>query len=182
MAGQRRIDRILAEDYLDDLEGRATDEIRRLRDECEEEESGISYARRILQGRLDIVRAEVVRRRDAGSETAASVLDGLPAILGDDHLGDGGPAPRVTRFLVPPSVQHHRRAVDQIADDTVLSALRDRTDHELADLVELLAGKERELSRVRRLLLDRIDALQSDLTRRYRTGTANVSELLAKRG
>jgi hypothetical protein len=179
MAGQRRIDRIQAEDYLSDLEERSTDEIRRMRDECEEEESGISYARRVLQGKLDIVRAEAVRRRDAGSETAASVLEGLPGILSDDGP-TGRPAPRVTRFLVPPGVQHHRRTVDQLADDTVLAKLRERPDDELAALVARMAQKERELSALRRLLLDRIDALQAELTRRYKSGAANVSELLAR--
>ncbi|MBW3619854.1 MAG: aerial mycelium formation protein [Actinobacteria bacterium] len=180
MAGQRRIDHIQAEGYLADLELRDTDEIRRMRDECEEEESGISYARRVLQGKLDIVRAEVVRRRDAGSVTAASVLEGLPGILGGDDVGSGRPATRVTRFLVPPSVQHHRRTVDQLADDTVLAKLRDRSDEELAELVERMAEKERELSSLRRLLLDRIDALQAELTRRYKSGAANVSELLTR--
>lgn len=180
VAGQRRIDRILAEDYLDGIEAVATDEIRRMRDECEEEESGISYARRILQGKLDIARAEAVRRRDAGSEAAASVLESLPSILGDDGPSSGAPAPRVTRFLVPPAVQHHRRAVDQIADDSVLARVRDGSDEELAELVAQLGDKERELSRVRRSLLDRIDALQSELTRRYKTGSASVSELLSR--
>lgn len=180
MAGQRRIDQIQAEDYLADLELRSTDDVRRMRDESEEEESGISYARRVLQGKLDIVRAEAVRRRDAGSTTAASLLEGLPSILGGDESGSGTPAVRVTRFLVPPAVQHHRRTVDQLADDTILAKLRERSDEELAALVTRLAEKERELSALRRLLLDRIDALQAELTRRYKSGAANVSELLAR--
>ncbi|MBW3658093.1 MAG: aerial mycelium formation protein [Actinobacteria bacterium] len=180
MAGQRRIDNITAEGYLADLELRSTDEIRRMRDECEEEESGISYARRVLQGKLDIVRAEAIRRRDAGSATAASVLDGLPGILGGDETGAGVPATRVTRFLVPPAVQHHRRGVDQLADDAILAKLRDRSDEDLAALAERMATKERELSSLRRLLLDRVDALQAELTRRYKTGAASVSELLTR--
>jgi hypothetical protein len=178
VTGQGRIDRILTEGYLEGIDERSTDDIRRMRDECEEEESGISYARRVLQGKLDIARAEAVRRRDAGSETAASVLDGLPAILGDRHTRPAAPGARATRFLVPPSVQHHRRTVDEIADDTVLARLRDRSDDELAELIETLAGKERQLSRTRRELLDRIDAIQADLIRRYKAGSANVSELL----
>jgi hypothetical protein len=180
VAGQRRIDRILADEYLDALGEHPTVEIRRMRDECEEEESGISYARRVLQGKLDILRAEALQRRDAGSEVAASVLEQLPGILGGEGGGSGSPAARVTRFLVPPSVQHHRRAVDQIADDMVLATLRQRSDEELAELVQSIADKERELSRVRRQLLDRIDALQEELTRRYKSGAANVSELLAR--
>lgn len=181
MAGQRRIDRVLAEDYLEGISEASTAEIRRMRDECEEEESGISFARRVLQGKLDIVRAEAVRRRDAGSATAASVLESLPGILGDGGV-TGGPAPRATRFLVPPSVQHHRRAVDQIADEGALASVRDKSDEELAELVAQLSEKESQLSTTRRVLLDRIDALQDELTQRYKSGTANVSELLTPNG
>lgn len=180
MAGQRRIDRVLADDYLAGIEDRPTAEIRRMRDECEEEESGISFARRVLQGKLDIVRAEALRRREAGSETAASVLESLPSILSEANQ-QSGPAARATRFLVPPSVQHHRRAVDQIADEGALARVRDRDDEELSDLVTQLSQKESELSTTRRQLLDRIDALQAELTRRYKSGTADVSELLAPR-
>jgi hypothetical protein len=60
--GQDRLDVILADSYLEDLEDVDTQEIRRRRAECEEEEQGISYARRVVQGRLDILRAELLRR------------------------------------------------------------------------------------------------------------------------
>lgn len=179
MAGQRRIDRVLAEDYLDGLAERSTEQLRAMREECELEESGISYARRILQGKLDIVRAEAVRRRDAGSSSAASLLSGLPGILGGDDAHSGGPAVRATRFRVPPEVQHHRRGVDEIADDTVLARIRERSDEELHELVASMSEKEQQLSRTRRALLDRIDTLQQEITDRYKSGAADISELLS---
>lgn len=179
VTGKRRIDRILDGSYLDGIEEQTTDEIRRMRDECEEEESGISYARRVLQGRLDILRAEALRRRDAGSDTAESLLDRLPRILSDDgHTSAPGRA-RPTRFLVPPSVQHHRRAIDRMADDRSLADIRTRSEEELTALADDLATVERELSVTRRQLLDRIDRLQEELIRRYKSGTASVSDLLA---
>ena len=110
----------------------------------------------------------------------------MDVVVAGDHdhrvlsASSGAPAPRVTRFLVPPAVQHHRRAVDQIADDSVLARVRDGSDEELAELVAQLGDKERELSRVRRSLLDRIDALQSELTGRYKSGSASVAELLSR--
>ncbi|MBW3664800.1 MAG: aerial mycelium formation protein [Actinobacteria bacterium] len=175
---RRRLDRVMDEDYLVGLSERRTDEIRRMRDECEEEESGISYARRLLQGKLDILRAELLRRRDAGSERAASVLESLPSLLSDDGPTTSPVRARVPRFLVPPSVQHHRREVERVADDDVLATMGKREDDELAEIVESLSAKERELSDLRRGLLDRIDRLQDELAGRYKLGTADVAELL----
>jgi len=176
--GRRRLDRVLDVDYLVALSDRSTDDIRRMRDECEEEESGISYARRLLQGKLDILRAELVRRREAGSEGAASVLESLPSLLSDDGPTTAPARARVPRFLVPPSVQHHRRAVERVADDDVLATMGMREDEELAEIVVSLSSKERELSDLRRSLLDRVDRLQDELASRYKLGTADVAELL----
>lgn len=181
MPGQRRIDRILDPGYLDGLGDLPTGELRRRRDDCEEEESGVSFARRVLQGRLDILRAEVLRRRDAGQPEALSVLASLPDILaGERHSSDPAHA-RATRFLVPPSVQYHRRDVDQIADDEILTGLPMRPLEDLRAIVERLAAKERELSSRRRALLDRIDAIRDELLRRYKCGEAHVSDVLAGR-
>lgn len=182
MPQRRRLDRILADGYLDGLGGLSTDEIRRMRDECEEEESGISFARRCLQGKLDIVRAEAVRRRDGaeGNGEVRSLLDALPSILGDEHIG--GPLRfRVTRFLVPPSVQYHRRQVERLAGEQALGGLAERPTQELTELAREMAEHERELSALRRELLDRIDALQDELATRYRSGQADVSEVLGQR-
>lgn len=181
MAGQRRIDRILDPGYLQGLEQLPTEELRRRRDDCEVEESGVSFARRVLQGRLDIVRAEVLRRRDDGNEAATSVLAALPDILGAERTSRDPAQVRATRFLVPPSVHYHRRDVDQIADDESLARLHERPLDDLRELAERLAEKERELSQRRRALLDRIDALREELLRRYKSGEARVSDVLAGR-
>ena len=179
MPGQRRLDRIVDDSYLDALDQRSTDEVRRMRDECEEEESGISFARRVLQGRLDILRAEALRREHGGGpDSNGSLLSALPGILADDALGA---RPRVTRFLVPPSVQYHRRAVERLVDDEVLATLGQRGNDELADLAHELASKERELSVTRRTVLERLDRLQDELTSRYKAGMADVQEVLPRR-
>ena len=185
MSGQRRLDRLLDDAYLAELSALTTSEIRRMRDECEEEESGISFARRILQGKLDILRAEALRRqREDGTTTGTTtgtLLAALPTILRDEP---GAPAirARVTRFLVPPSVQYHRRSVERLVDDEVLASVSERPTEELARLVEVLSEKERDLSLTRRQLLERLDALQSELTRRYKDGVADVQEVLPRLG
>ena len=51
-------------------------------------------------------------------------------------------------------------------------------DHQVADLATALAELELAVSARRRSLHERIDALQSELTRRYKTGEATVDSLL----
>lgn len=183
MDGRRRLDRILDAGYLDGLQERSTDEIRRMRDESEEEESGISFARRVLQGKLDILRAEALRRRDDGEDDGAvrPLLDVMPSILADE-VRTAPLRTRVTRFLVPPSVQYHRREVERLAGEQTLASLTQRSTADLTEIARTLAEKERELSALRRELLDRIDALQDELARRYRDGEAHIDEVLSRRG
>ena len=57
------LDRLLAAEYLGDLPARPIEQIRSMRAECQSVEVGLSYLRRLAQGRLDIVAAELGRRR-----------------------------------------------------------------------------------------------------------------------
>ena len=68
-------------------------EVRRLRREAEQEEVNLSYTRRLLQGRLDIVRRELQRRAE---HDGRSLVDLLPEILvgeGPRARARAGPAP-----------------------------------------------------------------------------------------
>lgn len=182
MGGKRRIDRILDDGYLDGLEDRSTPEIREMRDECQEEESGVSYARRVLQGRMDIVRAELLRRDDQDEPDARPLLERLPSILAEGGQHTAPAQARATRFLVPPSVEHERRASDRVAEEESYADLPQRSLDELEELVGRLAAAESELSATRRQLFDRIDRLQQELIDRYRSGAADVRDLLTESG
>ena len=61
--GHRRIDRILDPAYAENLASLDLAEVKRRRDECLAEREYQSLLRRLVQGRLDIVRAERNRRR-----------------------------------------------------------------------------------------------------------------------
>ena len=92
--GHRRIDRVLAEGYLDDLPNIPLDEVRALRGEAEQEETDLSYLRRLLQGRMDILRAELVNRLRKKHETGEDVITGadvqrLTDILAGRAVVDG---------------------------------------------------------------------------------------------
>ena len=98
----------------------------------------LSYIRRLLQGRIDIVDAEMRRRAPGGEDI--SIVDQLAQILADDTRSTRG----VGRHLnVEPSrVDEHRRDVEQIVADAVLSDVGARTDEELRPTFELLrSGK-----------------------------------------
>ena len=56
--GRRRIDRVLEPDYMQGVQTGTLDEVRALRDEAAQEETDLSYLRRLLHGRIDIVHAE----------------------------------------------------------------------------------------------------------------------------
>jgi septal ring factor EnvC (AmiA/AmiB activator) len=174
---EERLERILDDGYLDDLASWSTDEVRRARAECEAEEEGISYARRVLQGRLDILRAELERRDHTGDEDAEARLRRLAAVLAADHVASPPAQARSTRLRVPDDAAHHEARIDALLGGAADVTSR-RTD-ELDELIERLRAHERHLSSVRRELFDRIDALRDELARRYKDGTANVGEILS---
>ena len=60
------LDDLLDPGYLGDLTARTMDEVRRMRAECQEVETGLSLLRRLVQGRLDIVGLELARRAEGG--------------------------------------------------------------------------------------------------------------------
>lgn len=180
MSGQRRIDRILADDYLEGLEDLGIAEIRRMRDDCEREETGVSYTRRVLQGRIDIIRAEISRRSEDGDEVAESVLGGLPEILADDgHTSDPASA-RAPRHLSPPVMEGGRRFIDRVADETALGSLETRATSELSEMIDELVDRESAMSATRQVLFDRIDQLQAEIVRRYRSGAVDVRDVIAE--
>lgn len=77
------------------LEGKSNEELRALLDQLQEEEQGVSYRRRVLHGRIDILRAEMVRRLkdqyDAGEDMISGKdIERLVAILASDMRGGLG--------------------------------------------------------------------------------------------
>ena len=85
-------DKGAADDALLNLRERSVDELRGLLDELYEEEQKVSYRRRVLHGKIDILRAELVRRlkeeRDAGKGVVSgSDIERLIEILANDLHG-----------------------------------------------------------------------------------------------
>ena len=174
--GRRRIDKVLADDFTTDLESIELDDLRERRREAEQEEADLSYVRRMLQGRMDILRAELARR-SGGSE--AKIVDHLSQVLSDSGRHDHG----LGRFLrVEPSrVDEHRREVEQLIADVGVSGVEGHSDDDIRGALGRLEEFEVTVSEERRLVQIAMDALTAEVAGRYKNGSASVDDLLAER-
>ncbi|MEX0835440.1 MAG: hypothetical protein WD010_05080 [Nitriliruptor sp.] len=159
----------------------SNEQLRERRASCENHEAAVSYARRVLQGRLDIVRAELERRLEAGEDEdeVEELLSRLPALLAGGQGASDPLRARVTSLTVPPEADELVARIDADLGESTLSTLSSRSDAELTELIAALERHEAELSGTRRELFDAIDALRDELAARYKDGRANVADLLA---
>lgn len=174
--GTRRIDRVLAEDYLTAVGEKPLAEVRALRDEAEQEEVDLSYIRRLLQGRMDIVRAEL-NRRDGG--TTGSLVEGLAQTLAEEPRAGARGLGRHTT-VEPSRVDSHRRYVESLVADVDLTDTAARDTDALHHALQVLATEEQAISGKRREVQAVMDTCQAEITRRYRDGEADIATRLAE--
>jgi len=176
------LERILGDEYLSGLTERSVAELRSARAECQALETKLSFLRRLVQGRHDIVTGEEERRRSGGDpDDVAGLVERLPEIL-SDRIRAPGPG-RLPTSIEPgePSGALVER-FESIAEAVPLDAPDAVTDDDLQEAAEQLAALEGEVSQLRRSMFDRIDAIEAELTNRYRDGSARVDDLLAAEG
>jgi hypothetical protein len=171
-----RIERLLAPGFVEGLRDLSMDELRAKRAECQEVEVGLSYLRRVVQGRLDIVFADIQRRAGGEPGDLAALVDQLPGILGEQTRPAG--YGRLPTLIVPSDADDLTADVDAVADPTRLSSLADMAEDDVRALADALGDLERRTSDQRRLLHERLDALQEEIVRRYKEGEATVDSLL----
>jgi hypothetical protein len=175
---RRRMDRVLAPGLLQDLEDRSLDQLRALRDDCREEESRLSFVRRVTQARLDIVRAAIDRREGGGASDDLSVLGGLPEVLADEPAPAPGGGQRALSLHTPEEQDGRRR--DDVLTDPSLGRLPDLDIDELRGLADRLDDEERRLSDLRRRVIAHLDALQAELVRRYAQDPGAIEQALTR--
>ncbi|MFF8603790.1 ABC transporter substrate-binding protein [Streptomyces sp. NPDC015232] len=159
-----------------DLGGLRLPELRALRRDAQGDEADLSYVRRMLQGRIDILRAELARRTDP--ETP--VVDRLSEILADTPSRPGAAARSARHVtLSTPRSEEYRRLASEMLSEVELSDLTARTDEELHLAMGRLAGYEQQVSRRRQQLQRTADDCSAEIARRYREGEAQVDDLLA---
>ncbi len=156
-----------------ELGGLRLAELRTLRRDSQRDEADLSYVRRLVQGRIDILRAELARRLDP----EAPVVDRLSEILADTPSRHRSSARHVT--LTTPRSDEYRRLAAETLAEVELSDLDARTDEELHAAMGRLVRYEQQVSRRRHQLQRTADDCGAEIARRYRDGEAQVDDLLA---
>ena len=163
--GNRRIDHIRTPGFVESLGELSLDQLRQRRDDCLAEREYLSLLRRLVQGRAEILKAEIERRGAAGEQVP--LVERLAEILGGEAHGPArGEAVRIS--VPEEEMLLARRRVERLVADAGLSDPGSLDDDRLADAVEVLAGEEREVSEARGDVLAVLDALQDELKRRYK--------------
>ncbi|GKQ36981.1 hypothetical protein [Streptomyces sp. A012304] len=170
-----------AEPPENDLTLLSLPELRTLRRDAQRDEADLSYVRRLLQGRIDILRAELSRRGPAAvpepdEPLGSSVVARLSEILTDAPARHRSSARHVT-LGTPHSEEYGRLAAEMLAE-VELSDLGARTDPELHEAMARLVRYEQQVSRHRQRLQRTADDCGVEITRRYREGEAQVDDLL----
>ncbi|GAA3156444.1 hypothetical protein GCM10010531_04700 [Blastococcus jejuensis] len=177
-AGGAAVDELLEPAFLENAMRSSMTDVRLLRRKAEQEEVNLSYTRRLLQGRLDIVRRELQRRAE---HDGRSLVDLLPEILSEKGRG---PAHGLGRHqtVQPHAPEEYESWVNALTGGIDISAISDLSDAKLEKVARALAAAESGLSERRRGVQQVMDALAAELGRRYRDGEADVAALLADEG
>jgi len=176
-----RLASLLAPDDDPPREQLSVEELRRRREQYQRVESALSFGRRLVQGRCDIVAAERARRAEGSPPLDLDALVArLPSILGER-------APAASRGAIHPAaappidilaVTGLPADLDAIVDARRLASLPELGDGQIESIAEALGRLERKVSDMRRSVHQRIDALQEEVVRRYQRGEVSVDALL----
>ena len=172
---RRRIDIISEEAFLADVAQLDLDALRERRSLADDVETELSFYRRLLHGRMDLLAFEM--RRRSGDETR-SLIDALPEILGAGESTSDSSG-RVPSHLAPELPDERRRHIDRVLGDDFLARLPSIGDDELSEIQSVLADTERDVSEQRKTAQVAFDTLQGEIMRRYQEGLADDTELLA---
>lgn len=173
VGGKRRIDQVLAEGFTDGLGQFDDDEVRRRRNLARVELEYLSFLRRLLQGRRDILRDELDRRRSGGD--AQPVVERVVSVLSE---GSRGPS-RGEALVVPlpdEELALARRRVERLLSDAHLSDLGALSDQDLEGAVRRIEEEERGVSSTRTQVIQVLDLLQAEMKRRLRETHGSLTQ------
>ncbi|HUR18745.1 MAG TPA: hypothetical protein VMZ51_07405 [Acidimicrobiales bacterium] len=171
------LDRLLAADYVEGLDDLPMEDLRARKVSCEQVEGELSYLRRLVQGRLDIITAELRRREGGENGGLAELVDHLPEILAEGGRG----ATSGRRPTEMASDVNHRlitAELDRIIDVDRVATLPTMGTGDVAAIAAALVDLEHRISSQRRALHECLDTVQAEIIRRYKSGEATVDSLL----
>jgi len=164
--GHRRIDRIRDASYLDELDALSLEDLRTRRDECLAEREYLSLLRRLVQGRAEILQAELASR--SAREDPGPLVDRLATILAADEPSGISRGEAVKVGLPEEELLLARRRVERLVSDATISDPSTLDDAELNAVVETLVSEEHEVSASRIVVMGVLDTVQAELKRRYK--------------
>ena len=175
---RRLVERIADESYTQNLAERSMEDLRAMREECKEGENELSFERRLVQARTDILGAELQRR--TSGEGDDDLVKRLPEILKTQGtLDPDRPLPeRAPDFSIPRNVDVPRRRVEEIVGEQTLARLPSIQTEEIRGIIATLETHERQLSARRKRVHEVMDAIQSEIVRRYKSGEADPTAAL----
>ncbi len=171
------LNEIMESTDFDRLGDRSIDELRTLRDSLNAVEAGLSFGRRMAQGRLDIIQAEAGSRGGDSEGVTPELLGMLPDALSQHSRGGGNPRP-VRDVEFPPFTEEIQASIDAIVSPRQLGELDVLSDDEIIAIAESLADYERTVSLTRMNVHRIVDDVQEQIIGRYRDGMASVDDLL----
>jgi DNA repair exonuclease SbcCD ATPase subunit len=173
---RRLLERITEPGYLDGLTERPLGELKQMRAECSAVESELSFDRRLCQARIEILKAELDRRR-SGSQR--DLIERLPEVLSGPVSRRDTPLPeRAPDFPIPRTTEVPRRGGEGIAGEQAFARLVHLTVEEIEQMARALEEQERELSESRKAIHEVLDAIQAEIVRRYKSGEADPTAAL----
>jgi hypothetical protein len=164
--GHRRIDRVRDPAYLEGLAAVSLEDLRGRRDECMAEREYLSLLRRLVQGRAEILQAELASR-DSGEE-GPPLVDRLAEILAGEEAVGGGRGEAMRIDLPEEEMLMARRRIERLVADAGISDPSTLDDQLLTEAVDRLLAEEREVSAMRHDVIAVLDVLLEELKRRYR--------------
>jgi len=158
---RRRIDQVMDESFTNDIEDVPIDDLRARRVTCDELDTELSYYRRMLHGRMDLLDFEL--RRRSGEETRSLIDLDKELSLDLPELAGAG-----------------KRDIDDVLGDGFLARLPMTETAELRSIRDALSVTERTVSNQRRSVYDAHDIITGEITRRYREGSTSADEILSQ--
>jgi hypothetical protein len=162
----RRIDRIRDAAFVEGLDGLSLEDLRARRDECLAEREYLSLLRRLVQGRAEILQAELESRGAEGDR--AALVARLSTILAGNEPQTPSRGEAVRVGLPEDELLLARRRIERLAADAGISDPTTLDDERLAAAVGLLTDEEHEVSEARAEVIGVLDVLQGELKRRYK--------------
>jgi hypothetical protein len=171
VGGNRRIDRVLSPEFVRDLGGLPIADLRQRRDEALAEREYLSLLRRLVHGRLDIIRAERARRSEGST---GSLIDRLSEVLSEEERG--GSRGEAVRIAVPEEeIALARRRIERLVSDASISNPPGLSEEELSRSERRLTDEERMVSRARAAVMHVHDELQDELKRRFKQDLSQIT-------